>query len=86
MTALPDLWAYATASVPELQGSNFTGNSASNSQGGALVVSSNSTSEISSGTFNSNVAARGAGIYVVNSSVTVADTNFTYNAARSAGQ
>jgi len=68
-----------------IQGSNFTDNSAANSQGGALVVSGNSTSILSSSTFQSNAAARGAGIYIVNSSLTVQHTNFTFNAARSAG-
>ncbi|KAA6419052.1 MAG: hypothetical protein FRX49_03865 [Trebouxia sp. A1-2] len=68
-----------------IQGSNFTGNSAANSQGGALVVSGNSTSILSSSTFQSNFAARGAGIYIVNSSLIVEATNFTFNAARSAG-
>ncbi len=68
-----------------LQGSNFTGNSAGNSQGGALMASGNSISILSSSTFQSNAAARGAGIYIVNSSLTVEATNFTFNAARSAG-
>lgn len=68
-----------------LQGSNFTGNSAANSQGGGLVVSGNSTSVLSNSTFQSNAAARGAGIYIANSSLTVQDSNFTFNAAGSAG-
>ncbi len=75
----------STDLLAALQGSNFTGNSAANSQGGALAVSGNSTSILSSSTFQSNFAARGAGIYIVSSSLTVEATNFTFNAARSAG-
>ncbi len=76
---------HRTDLLAAIQGSNFTGNSAANSQGGALAVSGNSTSILSSSTFQSNFAARGAGIYIVSSSLTVEATNFTFNAARSAG-
>jgi len=75
----------STDLLAAIQGNNFTGNSAANSQGGALAVSGNSTSILSSSTFQSNFAARGAGIYIVSSSLTVEATNFTFNAARSAG-
>ena len=69
-----------------LQDSSFIGNSAGNSQGGALVVSGGSTSTLTNNTFQSNLAARGAGIYIANSSLVVQASNFSLNAARSAGE
>ena len=72
---------------PGLQGSNFTDNHAPTSQGlgGALSVTDNSTAQVTNCTFNSNRAERGAAIYAANSSLIVADSNFTANTARSAG-
>ena len=70
----------------QLQGSNFTGNSAPTSQGGALAVEGNSTAQVKNCTFTSNAAQRGAAIFVRTSTVTVVDSNFTMNVARSAGK
>ena len=69
-----------------MQGSIFTGNSAPTSQGGALAVEGNSTAQVKNCTFTSNAAQRGAAIFVRTSNVTVVDSNFTMNVARSAGK
>ena len=69
----------------EVQDSSFSGNNAANSQGGALGVAANSTASISNTTFLNNVAARGAAIYAVNSSVTVDVSVFNFNTARTSG-
>ena len=69
-----------------LQGTRFTGNNAANSQGGALVLSGNSTSNVTNSIFDGNVAARGAAIYINGSRLTLQGTNFTLNNARSAGR
>lgn len=68
-----------------MQESSFTGNDAANSQGGALSLSGSTCSLINS-TLDSNTAARGAGIYIANSSLTVDNITFTSNAARSTGK
>lgn len=77
--------SWASGVVHALQESSFSGNNAANSQGGALALSEDSVCSMSNSTMQGNTAARGAGIYIVNSTLTVEACNFSSNAARSTG-
>lgn len=69
-----------------MQGSNFTDNHAPTSQGGAISVTDNSTAQVTNCTFYGNGAQRGAAVYAANSSLTVVDSIFIANTARSGGK
>ena len=68
-----------------MQSTSFTGNTNANGQGGAIAITAGSTARLTNVTLLDNQAARGAGIYAANSSLTLTGTTLNTNSARNTG-